>query len=308
MLKNREVILAKAETTYNTDPTPVAGTNAILVENLGWSFVGSRMVDRPAIRASLGQLKPLYAGSLMQFSFDVEIKGSGAAGTAPELGVLLQGCGMSETVVVSTSVTYKPASTSLKSLTLYFHQDGLLYKLTGARGRLKSMLKVGEVGKFSFEFVGHFSGPTDVALPTATYNATVPVPVLSSAFTIDSYSAIITGLEFDLGNNVITPGDISAADGYGQIQIVERKLVGSFDAETVLVAAHNFISKWTGGNAMALATGVIGSVAGNKYAVSMPAVTYTEVGKGDKDRVSTFDLAFQGAESATDDEISLVWT
>lgn len=308
MLKNREVLLAKAETTYNTDPVPTAGANAILVENLGWSFVGARMAERPAIRTSLGQLKPLYAGSLMQFSFDVEIKGSGAAGTAPELGVLLQGCAMSETIVASTSVTYKPASTAHKSLTLYFYQDGLLYKLTGARGRVKAMLKVGEVGKLSFEFVGHFSGPTDVALPTPTYNATVPVPVLSSAFSIASYSAIITGLEFDLGNNVVTPGDIAKADGYGEIQIVQRKLTGSFDAESVLVATHDFIGKWTAGTAMALATGTIGSTAGNRYAVSMPAVTYTEVGKGDKESISTFDLSFQGAESATDDEVSIAFT
>lgn len=308
MLKNREVLLAKAEVTYNTDPVPTAAANAILVENLGWSFVGARMAERPAIRASLGQLKPIYAGSLMQFSFDVEIKGSGAAGTAPEIGVLLQGCAMSETIVASTSVTYKPASTAHKSLTLYFHQDGLLYKLTGARGRVKAMLRVGEVGKLSFEFVGHFSGPTDVALPTPTYNATVPVPALSAAFSIDSYSAIVTGLEFDLGNNVVTPGDIAKADGYGEIQIVQRKLTGSFDVETVLVAAHNFISKWTGGNAMALASGTVGATAGNRYAVSMPAVTYTEVGKGDKDSISTFDLSFQGAESTTDDEVSIAFT
>lgn len=308
MLKNREVLLAKAEVTYNTDPTPVAGSNAILVENLGWSFVGARMAERPAIRASLGKLKPIYAGSLMQFSFDAEIKGSGAAGTAPELGVLLQGCAMSETIVASTSVTYKPASTSHKSVTLYFYQDGLLYKLTGARGRVKAMLRVGEVGKLSFEFVGHFSGPTDVALATPTYNATVPVPALSAAFSIASYSAIITGLEFDLGNNVVTPGDIAKADGYGEIQITDRKLTGSFDAESVLVATHDFIGKWKGGDAMALASGTIGATAGNRYAVSMPAVTYTEVGPGDKDSIRTFDLSFMGAESTTDDEVSIAFT
>ncbi|MCK7495178.1 MAG: hypothetical protein MZW92_31855 [Comamonadaceae bacterium] len=45
----------------------------------------------------------------MQLTFDVEIKGSGAAGTAPELGVLLKGCGFGETVVAVTSVTYAPA-------------------------------------------------------------------------------------------------------------------------------------------------------------------------------------------------------
>jgi hypothetical protein len=31
--RSNDVVLAKIETTYNTDPVPVAGTNAILVYN-----------------------------------------------------------------------------------------------------------------------------------------------------------------------------------------------------------------------------------------------------------------------------------
>ena len=53
MLDKRAVLLAKDEVTYNTDSVPVAGTDAILVEDLKWAFASSRMFQRNQIgRAS----------------------------------------------------------------------------------------------------------------------------------------------------------------------------------------------------------------------------------------------------------------
>ena len=110
MLNHRSVLLAKVEATYNVDPTPTGAANAILVEKLSWGFANARMAQRAPVRTSQGKLKDLYAGALISIKFDVEIKGSGSAGIAPEFGPLLKACQMSETVVAVTSVTYKPAS------------------------------------------------------------------------------------------------------------------------------------------------------------------------------------------------------
>jgi hypothetical protein len=46
------------------------------------------MVQRPAIRGYIGDLQDIYGGQLAKLTMDVELKGSGTAGTAPELGVL----------------------------------------------------------------------------------------------------------------------------------------------------------------------------------------------------------------------------
>ena len=80
MLVNREVILAKIEGTYGVDSVPVAASDAVLVENIGWSQEGLRMNERPAVRSSLGMLKHIFGGRMMTLTFDVEMKGSGAAG------------------------------------------------------------------------------------------------------------------------------------------------------------------------------------------------------------------------------------
>lgn len=308
MLKTRSVLLAKEETVYNTDPVPVAGTNAILVENLSISYDGARKADRMPVRPSLAKLKSLYAGTLIGVSFDVEIKGSGTAGTAPELGVLLKSCGCTETVVAVTSVAYTPASSGHKSLTMYLFEDGLRYVMTGARGKVTGELATANKGKLSFNFVGHLVGPTDVALPTPTYNSAVPPVVIGAPFTMDSYAAIISKVDFDLGLAITQPDNIAAADGYGQITITGRAVSGSVDPEATLVAAYDWVTKWKSSASYALTTGVIGATSGNRYKLDMPAVVYSEIGAGDRSGILTRSVKFQAVESVGDDDFALTFT
>jgi len=308
MLKTRSVLLAKTEVTYNTDSAPVAGTDAILVENLSISYEGARKADRSATRPSLGKLKSLFAGTLIGVSFDVEIKGSGAAGTAPEIAPLLRACACTESIIGSTSVAYTPASTAHQSVTFYLFEDGLRYVMTGARGKVTCALGVATAGKLSFNFVGHLVGPTDVALPSPTYNAQVPVVVINAPFTIDSFAAVITKLDFDLGIEIAQLDNIAAADGYGVMTITGRNVSGSIDPEATLVASYDWITKWKSSASYALTTGVIGATAGNRYKVDMPAVVYTEIGFGDRSGVVSRSVKFQAVETTGDNEFTLIFT
>jgi len=307
MLKNREVILAKVEVTYNTDSVPVA-TDAVLVENLSWANEGLRMNPRPATRANIGQLKHIYGGRLLSVSFDVEIKGSGTAGTAPEIGPLLRACAISETIVAATSVTYAPASTAHASCTMYLYRDGKRIILTGCRGDATGNLETGMQGKISFSMTGHVAAETDTTMITPTYDSTVPVPVLSAGFSVGAYAAVISKLAFGLGNTIATPPDINAADGYAAVQITARDVTGSFDPEDTLVATKNWLSDLIAGTSRVLTTGVIGSTAGNRYQFSHPAIALRDVSPGDRDGVTVYDVAYGAAESAGDDEFSLVFT
>ncbi len=308
MLVNRTVILAGIESSYGVDPT-LTGADAILVENPSWANEGLRMSERPSVRTSIGKLQSIYGGRLMSVTFDVEIKGSGTAGTAPELGVLLRACSMGETVVASTSVTYALVSTGQESITLYFYIDGKRRILTGCHGNVSTALEVGAQGKMSFTFIGHVAAETDTAIVTPTYNSTVPVAAINASFSIGSYAAVIDALNFDLGNTVAMPPNINAADGYGDIIITARDVSGSFSPEDVLVATNAFEADFLAGNTMALTTGTIGSSAGNRYAITAPAVYYSDTAKGDRDGVATLEQTCGFAEtSATNDEISIAFT
>lgn len=304
----RKLLLAKVEVTYNIDPTPSAGTDAVLVEDLNWSNEGLKMVERPAIRPSLGTLQQIYAGRMVSVSFSAEVKGSGAAGTAPELGALFRACGLDETIVASTSVTYAPVSASLESATLYVYEDGKQIKVTGCRGNVSFALEAGNKPMATFTMTGHVAAQTDVALPAATFDSTTPEPFIGGSFTIDSYSAVISALNFDLGNALVYPEDVNAADGYGEVIITGRDVNGSINPLDELVADEDYIGNFTAGSTMALATGGIGATAGNILTVSMPAVYYRDASSADRDGIAALDLAFGAAESTTDDEVSLAFT
>ena len=60
------------------------------------------------IRAYFGNSEQLPAGIHSELDFEVELAGSGAAGTAPAWGPLIRACGMSETITAATDVKYAP--------------------------------------------------------------------------------------------------------------------------------------------------------------------------------------------------------
>jgi len=309
MLVNREVILAKVETVYGTDIVPVEGTDAMLVENVSWSNEGLRMNERPAVRANIGMLQQVYGGRLMSVSFDVEIKGSGGAiDDVPEFGPLLRACGFLETINAAADVTYTPASTGHESVTIYYFQDGIRYTLLGCRGNVSFSLETGALGKMSFTLTGHIGTITDVALASPTYQANVPAALINVPFTIGAYAAVINALSWDMSNTIATPPDISASDGYSEIQLTQRDPNGSYDPEAILLATEDPFTDLTGDASLAITTGVIGPGVGERYQVDMPAVSYRDVSPGDRDGVRTYEIPFGMAEDTGDDEVSIVFT
>ena len=310
ILTSREVVLAKKETTYNTDAAPAAADDAILVGNPSWSHEGLRMNERNVVKNTQGMKQHIFGGTMKTISFDVELKGSGAAGTAPDLGVLLEGCSFAETISVGTSVTYDPTSVyaNQESLTIWYYQDGLITKITGCRGSVSFNLETGAIPMASFTFTGHSVAPIDGSIVSPTLDSTSPVAVKGNSFTIDSYAATINALTFDMSLNVIVPPDMSASDGFGEVIIGGRDLNGSFDPQAELVATEDFYGNFLSGAQMALATGAIGSTAGNIMAITMPKAYYRDAAPGDRDGIRTYDLPFGAVEDTGDDEVSIVFT
>ncbi len=308
LLTRRKLLLAKIESTYNVDPTPTASDDAVMVETLAWSSEGLKMIDRPSIRPSLATLQQIYGGRLVSVSFNVEVKGSGSAGTAPEIGQLLRACGLGETIVASTSVIYEPVSTGLESATLYVYEDGKLIVVTGARGTVNFTLEAGNKPMANFTMTGHVGPQTDASLPAATFDSVVPEAFIGGSFTIDSYSAKISNLSFDLGNAMAMPESVNGADGYDEIIITSRDVNGSIDPLDELVATEDYVGNFTSGAAMALTTGAIGGTAGNIITITMPAVYYRDAATADRDGVAALELPFGATESGTDDEVSIAFT
>ncbi len=311
-LVHRELLLAKTEAVYGTDPLPTAAANAVLTENLSWSHAGLKMEKRPSVRISNAPLQDIYGGSLKTVTFDVDLRGSGAAGTAPDFDALLQACGMVDTIVAATSCSYAPSSipASQTSCTIYYYEDGSLVKLTGCRGSYQVDLKAGQVPKIKFTMTGHWSPMTDVALPTPTLNATVPPAALGVPVALGAYSPIVETFMVDAGIKVDMVPEINAPDGYGPVLITERMIHGTIDPQADTVADYPFLADFTGGVLASLSTGVIGVTAGNRFQITMPAVYFTEIKPGARNGVRVYDCDYAAVENGAnlDSDISIEFT
>lgn len=309
---SNEVILAKIEVTYNTDPTPTAGSNAVLVQNVSPKVSGLRMVQRPVIRANLNNVQAVYGGQLHELSFDCEIKGSGAAGTAPEIGVLFRGCALAETVVASTSVTYKPISSAHESLTLYWYEGGKkLHKITGARGDYTIKVTAGGIMMVSFKFTGHYAAPTDVSIPTPTYVTTVPRAALSMAISVGGTSVVARDWSVAAGHTVALPPSIAASDGYSEVQITDQNYSGTMTIESELASVIDVDTQLQAGTALTFSPGTLGSVAGNKFALTSATngLYWTSRDWSDGDGLRLRSMPFGLVDSsAGNDAVSLAFT
>ena len=246
-------------------------------------------------------------------SFTCELKGSGAAGTAPEFGPLLRACGMDETVVASTSVTYAPVSSSQESCTIYYYEEdaqgnGKRRIATGCRGTCVFNFSADGVPTVAFTMTGHVTDPTDNNAPSASYDSTVPVRVIGSAFTVGGDSLAINNFSLDLSNAIATATSISAADGYGEVRISGRDPGGSLDPESTLVASVPIIADFTSGQENAVSLGPIGADAGNIVDLDIPRAYYVDSGPSDRDGIRVYDMSYKAARVSGDDEWSLVFT
>lgn len=311
MLTRRTVLLAKTETTYGTDATPTTTSNALLVSEPTIKITGE-VLDRDYLRDSLSPMAPIIGMKEAEIDFVTELKGSGAAGVAPIIGVLFKGCGMAETITTSASVTYAPQSNeaNVGSLTIYFYRDGNLHKLTGARGSFALTLEAGKYAKLKFNFKGLYNAVSASACPSVTISeSTAPVPVYGTSTTWGTYSPIASNLSVEYGNEITRIESINAAAGVDSFRISARKPQGKMSLAAIVEATHPVWADWASSTVRALVS-TLGAVAGNIVTISAPKCVPTSVDYGDDAGVTTYDLPFLLTKNADagDDELKITLT
>lgn len=240
-LKNRRLLLAKVETTYGTDAAPTKTVNAILCGSLDISPIEGDKVQRNLTRPYLGNSQDIQVTTYATVSFEVELAGGGAAGTAPQYGGLLQGCGFSETITLG-DVQYLPVSTGMKSLSLYFQADGIKHVLIGAMGSVSFDLAAAKLPTMKFSFTGLLGAITDSAIPAdPTYTAVIPVAVSTAnttPTTLHGYTPILESLTLDMANEVKYRSLINDE----RVLITDRKPKGSIKLDMPTLAVKDFFT------------------------------------------------------------------
>jgi len=310
-LTQRRVVLVKTETTRGVDAVPTAADNAILCRTSTVISPQGEDVTRDNVRATFSPEGHIVTGLHTTLPIEIDLRGSGVAGVAPEFGPLLKACGMAEAVVADTSVAYTPVSESpdlQPSVTIYWLEDGLLHKMVGCVGTWSVNNSVKSVGVMTFNMTGLWVDPENVDLPTPILSDVVPPVVESMGLKIGDYTpAGVSAFTLDFGATVSTRTDVNASQGIAGFYLSARTPAGSIDPEVVAFDEFNPWSDWKAGTRAAISA-TVGSVAGNICDVAVTSGQYKLPSYGDKEGLRTYSLPFECKRlSAGDDELSLTF-
>jgi len=304
---HRQVLFAKKETTYGSDPTPTESANAIIAINPRVKEV-FQAAERNLSLKTYSKKASLAGMKMIEVTFQTEIFGSGSVGTAPRVGALFQACGFSETVAAS-SVTYAPASSPISSCTLYFYLDGRRHKILGAVGNVKLTLQAGQIGLAEWTMQGLYADPTDTALPSPTYESTTPPVCKAGTLSVNAVTSLIAEkIEIDMANVISQRPSLSSSNALAGLFITSRKPNLSFDPEMVNISDYDW-------RADVLASPrafsyVLGATAGNILTLSAPKFNAVDIEYGDRDGIAIETIKGELASNsdAGDDELTLVYT
>lgn len=311
----QQQIRIKVESTYNTDSAPAAG-DALIVSNFQWKFAEARLAERAVSTGTKLGAPAVYAGALVEVTFECELKGSGAAGTAPDMGVALRGSGFLETINAGVSVVYKLDSDDEKSVTIWFKDGdptgaaGDEWRLTGCRGQVVFNIEAGAYGKAAFTFRGHIGQePTSTAAWTQTVETTEPVPVLNVPLVIGGVTLEQSKVGIDPALELAQLAVLNSTDGFGEIRITRARPKVTATVVAPAVATMDPVGDFRANTSRTLAMGVIGGTAGNRYQFTFPGGgKYQEVTPGDDGGIITYDMTLALLESALGDDAPLTLT
>lgn len=298
------LLLAKVEATEGVDAAPVVGADAVLVNDVSITPQAD-IVESAEYGGFLDVGEPIIGGTPMQITIDAFVKGSGTAGTAPEISALLQACGLDETIVAVTSVTYAPISTGIVSCTIHFWRDGLLWKLTGCRGNVSMTMVTRQAALWSFTMQGRFASITDDTPGAATLDSTRPVPWRNGAFTIATVAAAVQSVSWDLNNTLTLPDNPNDAEGFDAPVITGRDIQGSMNPLETTIATRDLFTIFRAGTTQALLC-TFGTAGGNITNVAIPAAKYRGDSQVDRGGLLAVDIPFSAVSS--DDGVSIAFT
>lgn len=302
---NKKIILAKVESTYGTDATPVVGTDAMSVLNFSAVPANIRYIERNQALPFFGNRGQINVGETMTMEFDIELSGAGAVANAPGYGPILRGCAASQTITPSTGpVLYEPISGDEESLTFYYNWDGLMHKMLGAFGTWELRFSEGQVPLLHCTFEGLYGGVTDASVGAPNLSAFQPARAMTrgnTAFSIHGYAAPLASMTITQGNQ----NEYKNRPNSEAMHFVGRSTTGQVTIELPLVAVKDFIGICRVGTTGAIVL-THGTVAGNIVSFNAAQVQLTNPRYSEDSNMAmlSMDMNLRHTDSG-DDEWSL---
>lgn len=279
------VLLVKLQPVAGTDAAPTGAANAIMAMNISAQPVSAEFAKRNNIKPYLGNMGSVPVAIHAEITFEVELAGAGAAGTAPKYGPLLRACAFGETVTPGTSVVYAPVSNAMEFATLHYNLDGVLCKMTDAKGTVSFELNAKGIPVMKYKFIGLYCTPTDAALPAGVDYSGFKDPVAvnkdnTPTATLHGVQGKVQSISVDMANTLVYRNLIGAES----IELPERQPTGSFVMELDTVASKDWFTTIKNGTLGTLSV-VHGKTAGNIVELAAPKVQILDPSFSDSDGI-----------------------
>lgn len=299
-------VLVKRETTEGTDAVPTGGANAMQMTNVNLTPMAGDEVSRELIKPYLGHQGVILVGDYIQIEGDIELAGSGVAGTAPAYSAFLRSCGMSEVVTPGVSVEYEPVSGPYDSASMYWIQDGVRHIALGARGSFVISLIPKQIPRIRFSMMGLLGTITDQANPSVDHSAfadPLPVNKANTSLVMHDYTSVAESLSLDIGQKV-TPRFLIGEEG---MSLGDRQGVGTAVLKADTIANIDWFGI-SGAHTTDELQAVHGVTAGNIVTLDAPAVQIGRPTMGASDGITNYSLPLMLIPVTGNDELKITFT
>jgi hypothetical protein len=282
------VIPASGTSTIKTGTGTTTGFTIDLVAEADWPSVDGEMVGR-VVTLSVNPATPINVVIV-----GYEVTGNDAVVTLDHtFGVTL---GNTTEVVAIAGIMYRPAQAEPPAISIAAYMDGRVRKLRDVRGTCGITIPGANRGTLNFDLRGNLEDDDDEVVPTTINFGALPAPAIwrDGRATLDKKLTGCSNFTLNQNNDQTQYPNPNADTGYDENIITKIKPGGELTVNMALKATHDRVAKLTTNTKMSW-TAVLEEDAGvgARWAVTVPNLKLTDVGKGDRQGIAEHRLPYQ---------------
>jgi hypothetical protein len=295
MADSYKSLLFKKEAVYGADSAPTSLANFALTRVLSVKPLAVDQIDRNLDIPARGARKSAPTNKRQEISYELELAGSGVAGTAPAWMEHLECCGMTAPVLavgVDAKQKFEAIGNPLSSATVHVYLGGNQRRRgRGARGTITAInFTAGQYPFIGISLVALLAAaPFDQSALAAPdidrWGGPQEVSTGNTSFTLDGYAAVMRSFVLQDDAEVVLRNLVGA----NYVLRGNYALKGKIVIETPDHNTKDYLSRLSSGATVA-AQLIHGVGAGNIIQIDAPTVQITDITDSEENNVAMYEI------------------
>lgn len=308
MVETTKVVWRKKEVTYGVDPVPTAAADAALTRNFRRKPLVVDRLARNLDAQQRGRRKDAPSNKRTTFSFELELAGSGDAGTAAPWMTDLQFCGMAApTLTADTKAEqlFAAIGVAQSAGTFYTWVGTHRAKALGSRGTFGWDFTAGAYPFLKFDMTGLVPdepvSDNTAAAPTLTaWQDPVEVNNENTSFLLDGHAAVLKSFTGDANATIALRNLVGAR----YVRRGNHAITGKLVIEAPDIATKNYIETLGDGSEIAIVL-THGIDEGNIVVFESARLQITDIEESEEDDVLMWTITYALNIGTTNDDLKI---